>query len=333
MQNPEYYTIWNIRRRVLLYGIFPTNKSGSMDQVSIPHSSHTGVSHGEKSHVNVSVIQSDLDFTFPLLVKWPKCYWIWNFRLWLLEKANDLLECEVARALWLTELGFVAKMLSKDSRNFHGWGYRRHVVAQLESSKLGGRSMVEEEFEYSTRMISVALKNFSAWHYRSRLIPQLMDHRSLDYDERKNFINAGRLCAYHRDRNRAKGAELDLIWKAIWADQAPYDQSSWFYYQFLMKTIIEGNSDIARLSRDDQIEELRKQLLSIKDFLDGGEDCKWAYDVLMDTTLALCRLEARSSTDEEARDLQSSLHALKSLDTMRTGRWSDTKLRIDSACT
>jgi geranylgeranyl transferase type-2 subunit alpha len=71
-------------------------------------------------------------------------------------------------------------MLSLDSRNFHGWGYRRTVIAALESNGLdqgkpgvtdvAGQSLVEEEFTYTTKMIETNLSNFSAWHNRSKLI-------------------------------------------------------------------------------------------------------------------------------------------------------------------
>lgn len=87
----------------------------------------------------------------------------------------------------------MGKMLVKDSRNFHGWGYRRKVVAELESSKLDGQSMAETEFEYTTRMIhgDKGLSNFSAWHRRSKLIPRLLDERNADDTARRQFLDDG----------------------------------------------------------------------------------------------------------------------------------------------
>lgn len=128
------------------------------------------------------------------MVEYPKCYWLWNYRLWLLKQANERLGPDIAKELWKRELILVGKMLVRDSRNFHGWGYRRTVVAELESAKLGGKSMVESEFEYTTKMIHApkGLSNFSAWHRRSKLIPRLLDERKADATARKQFLDDGR---------------------------------------------------------------------------------------------------------------------------------------------
>lgn len=127
------------------------------------------------------------------MIQYPKCYWLWNYRVWLLEEANKRLEPDVARHLWKRELGLVGKMLAKDSRNFHGWGYRRKVVSELESAELNGKSLVEPEFEYTTKMIHGpnGLSNFSAWHRRSKLIPRLLNEREADDATRQKFLDDG----------------------------------------------------------------------------------------------------------------------------------------------
>jgi hypothetical protein len=108
------------------------------------------------------------------------------------------LEAQVARELWSRELALVGKMLTRDSRNFHGWGYRRTVVSELESAKLNGTSMVEPEFEYTTKMIKVNLSNFSAWHYRSKLIPRLLNERNASGDARRQFLDDGAYQSLYR---------------------------------------------------------------------------------------------------------------------------------------
>lgn len=109
-------------------------------------------------------------------------------------------------------------MLARDSRNFHGWGYRRRVVAELESEALTipiavqgeregegvevegtqkaekaakKRSMVQDEFDYTTRMIKTNLSNFSAWHNRSKLIPRLLDEQGADEAARRRMLDDG----------------------------------------------------------------------------------------------------------------------------------------------
>lgn len=172
------------------------NSSSSATTLLAPETtqpSPASPSHGKngKNGTTHELIKADLDFIFPLMVEYPKCYWIWNYRLWLLNQANERLEVDVAREFWTRELVLVSKMLIKDSRNFHGWGYRRGVVAQLESSKLHGKSMVESEFEYTTKMVKSQLSNFSAWHYRSKLIPKLLTERGASDAERQTFLDNG----------------------------------------------------------------------------------------------------------------------------------------------
>lgn len=136
-------------------------------------------------------IRSELIFTVPLLMELPKCYWIWKYRLWILHQAIERLSPTASRAIWQEELALVGKMLKKDRRNFHAWGYRRHVVEQLESPSLRGTSMVEAEFAYTTKMIEGDLSNFSAWHNRSQLIPHLLNERSADMNARRLFLDEG----------------------------------------------------------------------------------------------------------------------------------------------
>jgi geranylgeranyl transferase type-2 subunit alpha len=95
--------------------------------------------------------------------------------------------------LWQEELALVGMMLVKDSRNFHGWRYRRIVVDHLESPALSGTSMAEAEFAYTTKMINASLSNFSAWHSRSKLIPRLLDERNADATARRQFLDEGEL--------------------------------------------------------------------------------------------------------------------------------------------
>jgi geranylgeranyl transferase type-2 subunit alpha len=144
-----------------------------------------------KNGTTLDIIKADLEFIFPLMIEYPKCYWIWNYRLWLLKEGNERLKAEEAGELWKRELVLVGKMLIRDSRNFHGWGYRRKVVSELESPKLHGKSMVESEFAYTTKMIKAQLSNFSAFHSRSKLISRLLDERNASNAERAQFLDDG----------------------------------------------------------------------------------------------------------------------------------------------
>jgi geranylgeranyl transferase type-2 subunit alpha len=172
-----------------LFGDFCENESFAGSPSNEPHLTE-GITQ---------LISNDLGFLVPLLRKFPKCYWIWNYRLWLLEEASRLLPRDDSVQFWLQELHLVGKMLNLDSRNFHGWGYRRMVVEALESTQKtteeAPQSMAEQEFQYTTRMVETNLSNFSAWHNRSKLIPNLLNEQGADGMARKKTLDTGTVTA------------------------------------------------------------------------------------------------------------------------------------------
>jgi geranylgeranyl transferase type-2 subunit alpha len=294
-QNPEYYTIWNHRRRVL----------GDLTFGEPASESSTPGAH--------DLLQNDLQLTFALLRQFPKCYWIWNHRNWLLEAAESKLGAEAGRQLWVGELQLVNKMLGADSRNFHAWGYRRLVIAQVE--RLTPRipatvpsDLTETEFKYTSSMIKSNLSNFSAWHYRSKLIPQLLNLRDADSTARRALFDT----------------ELALICEAINTD--PFDQSIWFYHQYLMSTLSPlcsaDDRVILDLTDDDRHRYYGNEIRYIREILEDEEDCKWIYEGLL--FLAGACLEINSETKVfTTGDMRSWLEQLKKLDPLRKGRWDD----------
>ena len=182
--NPEYYTIWNYRRLILRHQFRQTSSRGLGDEICPDHD------------VLANLISDDLTFLLPLLRKFPKCYWIWNYRLWLLEESTRLLPASEARNFWQKELVLAGKMLSLDSRNFLGWGYRRTLIGALESDVFQPRGlsikMTKQEFEYTTTMVNLNLSNFSAWHNRSKLIPKLLGETKADHEARRKFLDDGK---------------------------------------------------------------------------------------------------------------------------------------------
>ena len=181
--NPEYYTVWNHRRRIY---------AGEFQSI-LHHYTQDDVTTDNRDSQILDIIQLDLQFLLPLLIQFPKCYWIWNHRLWLLDQATLLLPVAKARALWEEELRLVGKMLTRDNRNFLGWGYRRTIVDNLEGKTLDGKSMATEELDYTKRMIKSNLSNFSAWHNRTKLISRTLDERSAGDEERKQMLDEGEM--------------------------------------------------------------------------------------------------------------------------------------------
>jgi Protein prenyltransferase alpha subunit repeat len=179
--NPEYYTMWNHRRRIYAKEFISIRENYMQGELTADN----------RDSQILDIIQLDLQFLLPLLMQFPKCYWIWNHRVWLLEQTTTLLPAAKARPIWEEELRLVGKMLTRDNRNFHGWGYRRIIIDNLESKVLDGQSMALEELDYTTKMIRTNLSNFSAWHSRTKLTTRILDEKSATDEERKQMLDEG----------------------------------------------------------------------------------------------------------------------------------------------
>lgn len=199
-------------------------------------------------------------------------------------------------------------MLALDSRNFHGWGYRRSVVVEIE--RLSGKSLREEEFAYTTKMIKTNLSNFSAWHYRSVLIPEVLLGRDAGEIERKEMLDA----------------ELELITQALYTD--PYDQSLWFYHQFLMATFDAGNAQAGEILKnagdETKAQYLEQEIDSVREMLDGAEDCKYIYQALLEYSKQYLRFTGSANDPKVTqKEMSTWLTELRKLDPLREGRWKD----------
>jgi geranylgeranyl transferase type-2 subunit alpha len=314
-QNPEYYTIWNYRRRLLL-DVFQKELNSGNNAVSETRAEAAGgqpVTMTLAQQEIAMLVKEDLQFLIPLIKQYPKCYWIWNHRSWLLATATQHLPAQTALQLWQGELALDGKMLALDSRNFHAWDYRRKIVEELE--RLGKKSMIEPEFEYTTKMIQSNLSNFSAWHNRSQLIPRLLEEREASAESRKELFDG----------------EFDLITTALYTD--PYDQSLWSYHQYLMSTLDPkspiNSADYTRktavllpVTDTDRLSYLDQELENIKDMLNGAEDCKYIYQALLEYSKRRIELGADDAVTT-AEEMAGWLAELKKLDPLREGRWRD----------
>ena len=316
-QNPEYYTIWNHRRLILQHVFAKELASGNNAALETADDGNADAQAAQKAGLTLAqqeislLIKEDLQFLIPLLKQFPKCYWIWNHRSWLLATATEHLPSTSALALWQGELGLVGKMLALDSRNFHGWTYRREVVKQIE--ELSGKSMVEKEYEYTTKMIQTDLSNFSAWHNRSQLIPRLLAEREASSADRRLLFNG----------------EIELITRALYTD--PYDQSLWFYHGYLMSTLDPSNAQATPVldpcTNSERVEYLEQEIDSVKDMLDGAEDCKYIYQALLEYSRRYLEVEAgnKKVTSTEMKNWSSEL---QNIDPLRAGRWKDMEMRM-----
>ncbi|KAH0283335.1 protein prenylyltransferase [Aureobasidium namibiae CBS 147.97] len=323
-QNPEYYTVWNHRRLVLQH-VFAkeVNSPPAEDAESKPA---PGLNPAQ--HEITLLIREDLAFLLPLLKQFPKCYWVWNHRAWLLQQASKYLPVTSAKKLWQQEMALVTKMLTYDSRNFHGWSYRREVVksiqdlsaqelqdkSQDEQQRESEPSMTESEFAYTTKMIKTNLSNFSAWHNRLQLIPKLLKERNADFAARKKLLDD----------------EFELIITALYTD--PYDQSLWFYHNYLMTNLsLKTSSDlriVPNLTNQHRIEYYDTQLDLLKDMLEDTKDCKWIYLALVTYTPEYLEIDA-GNKKVTTLELTEWLDQLEQLDPLRKGRWLDLRKSLN----
>ncbi|KAI9697334.1 MAG: Rab geranylgeranyltransferase [Bogoriella megaspora] len=303
-RNPEYYTIWNYRRAILLQLFEAEYQEEKLEsrgaEALTPRQSNI-----------LKIITTDLQFEIRLLRKFPKCYWLWNHRNWLLHQAQSQLPSSIALQLWQGELALVGKMLSLDSRNFHGWGYRRTIVDKIEG--LQGRSMAETEYEYTTKAIQSNLSNFSAWHYRSKLIPRMLNEQKADKTARRKTLNN----------------EFQLIQNGLWTD--PKDQSMWFYHQVLMKNVassVAEESFVPDLSSADRLGLIEREIKGIEEMIDGAEGCKWIFLALLQYAQMYLEFDAGNKLFS-TQDLRQWLTKLKELDPLRQGRWEDLEQKLN----
>ncbi|KAF3290833.1 Rab geranylgeranyltransferase [Orbilia oligospora] len=331
-QNPEFNTIWNFRRRIVLHLLLPTSSS-----------SPTLKDDNDQENDKLSLLSSELNFLFPLLQKFPKCYWIWNYRVFILQTASTNLSLQTALKLWKSEMGLVNKMLSRDSRNFHGWGYRRYIVQNIETlqkdinkettkEKEEGEgeegvdgeeeeeSLAEQEFAYTTTMYGKDLSNFSAWHNRSKLIPRVLSERGATIEERRTFLDG----------------ELGEMQTAVYTD--PYDQSIQLYNHWLLLESCSSKqttstSPVFSLTNSQKLETLSRTLEWMRELLDEEPDCRLLLEEMIfvgSLFRDLDETEEEEDVDREEikRDMQSWLEKLMEVDPMRGGRWREMQEKL-----
>ena len=171
--NPECYTVWNFRREMLA-GIFAKQ------------------SEAERR----ATCEKELQFLEGALMKNPKAYTTWEHRLWTVRQHG---------AVAAAELALCDKFLKFDERNFHCWGYRRHMAALAAATP-------QDELAFTSTKVENNFSNYSAWHSRTKLLP-----------------------AVHTDRAALQAAlaeEFETMQAAFFTE--PDDQSCWFYHQWLV---------------------------------------------------------------------------------------------------
>ncbi|KAK9896279.1 rab-protein geranylgeranyltransferase [Cystobasidium minutum MCA 4210] len=223
--NPEYPTGWAFRRRILQRELF---QDKSQDQIQ-------------------TLLEADLALTAKCLLKNPKEYAVWEHRKWVLKSMPD--------PGWEYELKMVQGLLERDARNYHGWDYRRYIVASLRSSTpppntkhKRPNTTLKSELAYTTNKISASFSNYSAWHYRSKLMEKILSEVESS-EEREKMLDQ----------------EFDLVKQALYTD--PDDQSAWIYHRWLTR-----GADVSIIKREVGV---------IQELLELEPESKWCLDSLV----------------------------------------------------
>lgn len=271
--NPEFYTVWNYRRDILVSGPGVTDEQYGVE----------------------------LKFTQAQLRKVPKCYWVWNHRQWCFETnpAPD----------WRRELKTVDKLLDLDARNFHGWHYRRYVIAGLEKAE--GHSLALSEFDYTTKLINKNFSNYSALHNRSKLIEKIFEEPPKVGEPHHELFSSREIFLL---------AELEYFKNAMYTD--PDDQSIWLYIEWLLTAPFFTDA----LSVDRLVEILRLQISDIDELNElekednHGIDNKWCLKIKGKVQMQLLKVTNDKSLEQ---DLRQGLEHLVLADPKRKNRYQE----------
>ena len=96
---------------------------------------------------------------------------------------------------------------------------------------------------------------------------------------------------------------------------------STFDPKYSEKTIVPG------LTGPEKTEYVRKEIIKIREMLDGAEDCKWIYQSLIH--INILHHELCNDWFENASRLDEYVDQLIKLDPLRSGRWNDIKGSIE----
>lgn len=267
--NPELYTIWNYKRDLIV----------------------------NLKLMNHDFISKELMFVLLKLKSFPKSYWIWNHRIWLL--SND------PEPDWKMELMLIDKFFQADSRNFHAWQYRRVVIKMM-------RGDILDEWKFTKNMINKDISNYSAWHNRSTLIKKMYELSFLPQDSEDEYIRI-----FQNKDNKLAFIELEweLVKTAIYTDAE--DSSVWFYIKWILSDYFIQGQDSAKTELllnkiFGEIEELNQLELEDNDF-----ENKWCINTKLYILEQLEKVDGKDRNESKIK-LKSKL---KKLDPMRQNRY------------
>lgn len=268
--NPETATAWNFRRQTIVEILLDTYMTQVGKQMPV-------VALAQMRLLQAALLDADLDLTEMALRAHPKVYWIWNHRRWCLqmypspqrlsadeavvkgdspvavEKERPEPGAELDREMrqggkWAREMKLVEHMLDLDPRNFHGWNYRRYVLAHLAlAARAPPEAPLEAQVEGVPPQVKAALSLPPCPPPFPAQVPYSLLDKELGYTQRKIEQNFSNFSAWHQRqlvlRHRwalledVKEAdlslELNLLQQAMYTD--PFDGSIWQHHRWIVE--------------------------------------------------------------------------------------------------
>jgi geranylgeranyl transferase type-2 subunit alpha len=84
---------------------------------------------------------------------------------------------------------------------------------------------------------------------------------------------------------------------------------------------------LSPVSNADRLAYLEQELESIKEMLDGAEDCKYIYQALLEYSGRYLDVDAGNKT-VTTKEMTAWLTELRKLDPLREGRWRDMEVKM-----
>lgn len=247
--NPELYTIFNYRRRILANLWGAQTADAQMDAAVAKEAAET----------KRNLLVSELKFNAEILKADYKVYSAWLHRRWLMRH----LDTGTLAAVLIKERKQCEAILTLDKRNFHAWGYRRWVMAQQDA--LEGIDTEKRVTDYEAVLELDALEdaftqakiqdnfsNYSAWHSRTIIFEKLAQAYTVAITKGADGSEAA-MTILDRILGMIEG-DVELAIKAFFCDAE--DQSTWLYMNTLLQAIRNLVSTVAPLFGDDDGEQL-----------------------------------------------------------------------------
>jgi geranylgeranyl transferase type-2 subunit alpha len=294
--NPDYYTLWNYRREILI------DMHGPSMGLSLDYDE---TKDKIAEDIGGTLRNDELQLSTEAIMKNPKAYGAWWHRCWIIQRFHTNYQ---------HELELCSQFLDQDQRNFHCWNYRRYVVQQ-------GNVSCDTEFGYSTDKIEQNFSNYSAFHHRSVFIEQMELTKFTSLDNIKGALQV----EFAIIENATFTDPYDQ--SAWWYHR---------FILNWMKTVLQGkdeskdkgSSKSIILDTDTEFQQwcfdiLDHQIENMNALMEEDPQCKWPIECLV----ALLRIKNELKLKENdanadlVDDIRGLLVQLKCLDPQRSGRY------------